>query len=188
MKTILTLVIFLLFSSSANAELWVKHSSGTFQAKYHGDCKTAGFCDVNNTNIQPGWIEVPQDQFEIAGRFTKVVAGNVVAMSQAEIDAINARDAADARAALLSGSRAGAKDSVDQLSPEGVRLRAALLVTLDEINNLRQWIEAFKAQVALASNLADLKTRVSSLPAMPDRTTAQVKNAIRGKIDAGSAD
>lgn len=187
MKKIIPFII-LFFCSNAQAELWVKHNSGTFERKYHGDCKTAGFCDVNNTNIQPGWIEVTQDQFDIAGRFTKVVAGNVVAMSQAEIDAINAQDAADAQAALLSSSRSGAKDSVDQLSPEGVRIRAALLVTLDEINNLRQWIEAFKAQVALASNLADLKTRVASLPSMPDRTTNQVKTAIKGKIDAGSAD
>ena len=67
-------------------------------------------------------------------------------------------------------------------------LRAAALVLLDEANNLRQWLAAFKTQVAAATNLANLQTRVAALPAMPDRTAVQMRNAILGKISDGSAD
>jgi hypothetical protein len=66
--------------------------------------------------------------------------------------------------------------------------RGLALVTLDEVNNLREWIAAFKVEVAAATNLADLQSRVAGLPAMPDRTIAQLKTAIQGKIDAGNAD
>lgn len=60
--------------------------------------------------------------------------------------------------------------------------RATLLVSVDEINALRQWIESFKAATAAATSLSDLKTRVAALSAMPDRTTAQAKTAITNKL------
>lgn len=66
--------------------------------------------------------------------------------------------------------------------------RAAALVTMEELNLLRQWIEAFKAAVAAATTLADLKSRVAALSAMPDRTATQIKGAIQNKINAGAAD
>lgn len=121
-------------------------------------------------------------------RYIKKLNGFPVEMSPAEKTSVDDAWAAQIQADNLAASRSGAKDSVDGLSPEGVRLRAAMLVVLDETNNLRQWIESFKAQVASASSLADLKTRVASLPSTPDRTAAQLKTAIKKKIDAGSAD
>lgn len=56
-------------------------------------------------------------------------------------------------------------------------------VLADEINLLRQWLMSFKAQVAAATNLANLQTRVAALPNMPDRTLTQARNAIKDKID-----
>ena len=96
--------------------------------------------------------------------------------------------AAQIQAETLASSRSGAKNSVDELSPEGVRLRASLLVVMEEMNALRQWLASFKTEVAAATNLSDLKTRVATLPATPDRTALQLKTAIRGKIDGGFAD
>ena len=55
------------------------------------------------------------------------------------------------------------------------------LVTLDEINLLRSWIAGFKSAVASSLTLADLKIRVSNLPNMPERTAAQLKNAMDSK-------
>lgn len=67
-------------------------------------------------------------------------------------------------------------------------LRAVLLVLLDELNALREWLTSFKAATAAATTLADLKVRVAALPAMPDRTAAQARSAVAGKITDGSAD
>ncbi len=67
-------------------------------------------------------------------------------------------------------------------------LRAAAAVLVDEINVIRQWEMSFKTEVAAASSLADLKTRVATLPALPDRTLAQAKTAIQAKITAGLVD
>ena len=52
-----------------------------------------------------------------------------------------------------------------------------------EMNILRGWITQFKADVAAANNLADLKTSVAAQPDLPDRTLAQLKTAIRTRID-----
>lgn len=66
--------------------------------------------------------------------------------------------------------------------------RAIVLVSKDEINNIRQWLESFKAEVALASSLADLKTRVASLSSMPNRTSSQAKTAIINKLSDTDCD
>jgi hypothetical protein len=61
---------------------------------------------------------------------------------------------------------------------------AIVLLTMDEVNNLRGWIVSFKAATAAASSLADLKTRVAALPNMPDRTTNQLVTELSAKLDA----
>ena len=67
-------------------------------------------------------------------------------------------------------------------------IRAVLITILDELNNIRGWIAAFKAQTALATNLANLQTRVAALPDMPDRTVAQGKQAVKDEINSGGGD
>ncbi len=71
---------------------------------------------------------------------------------------------------------------------EGKTARALTAILVDELNSVRQWLAAFKVEVAAATTLADLKTRVASLPAMPDRTLAQAKTAVTNKINAGTVD
>lgn len=80
-----------------------------------------------------------------------------------------------------------AKNVIDATDRNGIYWRAVALILIDEINNIRQWTGSFKAQVALASSLADLKTRVATLPNMPDRTLQQFKTAYTNKIDNGNA-
>ena len=58
------------------------------------------------------------------------------------------------------------------------------LTILDEINLLRQWTTDYKAVVAAATTLADLKTRVASMPALTQRTVAQLKDAVLTKAQA----
>lgn len=72
--------------------------------------------------------------------------------------------------------------------PTSKFIRAVILLTLDEINLLRQRETDHAADVAAATTLADLKTRWAARAAMPDRTIAQLKTAIENKINAGTAD
>lgn len=104
-----------------------------------------------------------------------------------------AADLAEAVAAELAASQSGLRDAaraflVGDPRPEMKAMRALALVTLAELNVVRDWITDFKAQVALSSSLADLKTRVASLPATPDRTSTQLLNAMLAELAAGNAD
>ena len=60
-------------------------------------------------------------------------------------------------------------------------LKAWALVQLDDSNKQDAWLTAFKASVAASTSLADFKTRVALLPAMPTNSPAQFKTAIRNK-------
>ena len=85
-------------------------------------------------------------------------------------------------------SRTEAEGEVTAVTNRGKVLRALAAVLVDEINILRGWLVSFKAEVAAATNLADLKTRVAGLPNTPDRTLAQAKTAVANKISSGNAD
>ncbi len=74
------------------------------------------------------------------------------------------------------------------MDPTGKVLRAFVLLLINELNVLRRWITAFKAQVAAATNLSNLQTRVAALPEMADRTAVQAQSALESAIDSGSAD
>lgn len=80
--------------------------------------------------------------------------------------------------------------AITGLDPTTTLQRAAALVIMDELNNLRQWITAFKAAVAGAgvTSIATLKTAVAGTPNTPDRNASQIQTAIQGKINAGTAD
>lgn len=86
-------------------------------------------------------------------------------------------------AAIPAGLRAAAKAIVDALDKQGRLERAAAKVMIDEVNDLRAWITSFKAEVAASSSLADLKSRVAGLSAMPARTLTQAKTAIKNAVD-----
>lgn len=85
-----------------------------------------------------------------------------------------------------SQRRAAAASFMDILTENAKAYRAIAALTIDEINSLRQWVVNFKAQVALASNLTDLKTRIATLPNLSDRTLVQAKSAFLAKIESGT--
>jgi hypothetical protein len=95
--------------------------------------------------------------------------------------------AADVTAARLARVRAAAKAFMDALDAAGQRDRGIVLVSMDEVNALRDWVTQFKAATAAAATLADLKTRVAALPNLPQRTAAQAKAAIKARIDTDDA-
>lgn len=119
--------------------------------------------------------------------------------TQAQRDAANAAlasfdwsDVAQS-AWLVAQAQTSAKNEMDTAtaapataSAEQRILRALAAVTLDEVNVLRQWIASFKSEVAGATSLADLKTRVAGLPSMPDRTAVQLRAAIENKLDGNA--
>lgn len=90
--------------------------------------------------------------------------------------------AAKAKAADRAAAQSDSTDGLARI------LRGVVIVLVDELNDLRQWITSFKSAVAAASNLADLKTRVAALANTPARTLAQARNAVANKISDGEAD
>lgn len=105
------------------------------------------------------------------------IAGSWTAVPQATLDAERNQAQRD-RATALLGSTEGALKL----------LRAVAAVLVDELNIARGWTVSFKAEVAAAASLADLKTRVATLPTLNDRTLAQAKTAILNKIASGDVD
>lgn len=81
-----------------------------------------------------------------------------------------------------------AQEALDAINHNELLTRAVVAVAASEINILRDWLAAFKTQTALAASLADLKTRVATLPTTPQRTLAQVRTAIKAEIAAGTVD
>ena len=122
--------------------------------------------------------------FIVPSKYWKHEAGAIVSYTAGEIAT---QDAADAAAQDL-GTREGAKEEFVGFNSHSLVMRAFADILKDEFNDVRQWIEAFKAEVAAANNLADLKTRVAGLPAMPDRTLAQIRNQIDIRTDGGTVD
>lgn len=71
------------------------------------------------------------------------------------------------------------------LDPHSRSYRAVAAIMVDELNSIREWIVSFKSVVAAATTLSDLKTRVATLPDLPDRTLAQAKAAFINKVNSG---
>ena len=71
---------------------------------------------------------------------------------------------------------------IDGGDPMFQLVRAVALADIDGQNILRDWLTSFVAAVAAATSLADLKTRVAALPALPDITPTQAKAAIKAKF------
>lgn len=61
-------------------------------------------------------------------------------------------------------------------------LRAFVLVLIDELNLHSSTIAAMLTASVNATSLNDFKTRMSQIPAIPQRTTPQLRTAIRNKL------
>lgn len=117
-----------------------------------------------------------------------VSPANLQAAAQPTINAFDDSDAAQLVRDNLA-ARVSASSLLDINKSATLKLlRAEAGLTIDELNALRQWVMSFKAAVAAATTLADLKARVATLADLPDRTQAQAITAIKAKINAGSVD
>ena len=95
--------------------------------------------------------------------------------TQVDKDAVDQAEA-DAEAQRLL-------DNKDFTLSAGKINKAMGLSFLDTINNIRSWLADFKSEVANATDLDDLKTRVASLPDMPSFSVKQLKTVIANKYD-----
>ncbi|NIT58334.1 MAG: hypothetical protein GWN00_19535 [Aliifodinibius sp.] len=110
-------------------------------------------------------VGVPNIYWEITGDI-------ITEMSQSEKDSVDAQ--------ILSDSRDGIIESqIDNL--ESV-MRQLTVLTMNEINTIRQWLMSFKAEVAAATSFADLQSRIASLIDLPDRTLQQIRTQLRNNL------
>jgi hypothetical protein len=89
---------------------------------------------------------------------------------------------------LLEKEKIVAAEVINQSDINAKVLRAVVVTLIDEINTLRGWLTSLKAQIAASSSLTDLRNRVNTLPAVPNRTLAQARTAITAKVLSGEAD
>lgn len=147
---------------------------------------TGGAVLESDRAAEPNWHVVERAD----GVRVRLDTANGNAPTQAAIDAVASADLSEGAVAARAQVRLRALASAAFAAIEegAARDRGIVLVAVDEINLLRQWLTTFKAEVAAATSLADLKTRVAGLPNLPDRTPVQAKNAVTSKINAGGAD
>ncbi len=120
------------------------------------------------------WIINP-DLSSVAGQPTKYwkIAGDVVSL-------MTAGEQATADAAIQSASRDLVAAEMDQV--EDV-VRALTLTILDEINlHATRFSTQLQSAVAGAATFAAMKTAIAAIPAVPQRTIAQLKTALRAKL------
>jgi hypothetical protein len=115
--------------------------------------------------------------------------------AQAALAAFDWSPEADAAARLIE-VRAAAEALVDggDLNPLAMKARAALLLLVDELNELAGWIATFKQVVAdftgatAAAAIVDLKARTAATSTPAQHTVTQVRGAIKNKVSGGLAD
>lgn len=187
-KIIFTLI--LLASTNAYAGISVCHDNGKVtDFSLRGDARPGcEFYDAGQNINETQDTAIRTLLRTVERRYLKMINSFPAEMSPQEKVDVDDAWAAQIQAETLANSRAGAKDSVDQLSPEGVRLRAFLLVVLDRFNTVTGRVNAIESCIENAGTLAAAKTCLSGLNKIQDATALQMKNAIKAQIDAGSAD
>ena len=117
-------------------------------------------------------------------KYLKINLPTIEEMSQAEKDVIDANELSQADSFL----RIGAKAQYDGQTEQGQALRCMAKVILDELNDIRGWTVSFKAEVAAATNLGNLQSRIATLSTLNNRTLSQAKTAIQNCVDNGDVD
>lgn len=148
--------------------------------QYHPSVNTADYESNPDALINP-------DVTAVAGqplRYWKRVVNAVELMTQGERDAVDAA----ALAAAIDAFRDAAAEAAEAQAELGLVIRALVIVTVEELNDIRLWLRDFKTATAGAATLAAFKTAVAALPNMPDRTAVQARTALLNHINAGDAD
>ena len=106
-------------------------------------------------------------------------------------DAVNrlaVPDAAGAVAILRDVAKAVFAASDGDTQPLAKACRAFALLVLDELNAHAVKMNAVLTAIDTGANLTAVKANIAAIADYPARTAAQLKQAIRDKIDAGDAD
>lgn len=102
-----------------------------------------------------------------------VITGDeVMEMSQAEKDAVDAQELADLYDKLA-----------DTLEQSDSYDRAIALTLLDGVNNLSGKITGILNAIDNATNLASLKSAIAAITDAPQRTPAELKAALRARLE-----
>lgn len=164
-----------LITHPAFAEDFVCHVPGNpekFQQYLHSidPSKVGPDCSrVSDINI-PSQMELISN---VPAKYLKISAGVVQEMTVSEKSAVDAA----LNAANISAIRSFSKEKLTGFAVEPLFLRALMDVLKDEINLMRQDIQAMSLESAQITD----RTR-------PDRTLAQLRSAIQARIDSGSVD
>lgn len=112
--------------------------------------------------------------------FAKIFdAGTVRNATAPELTAFAAAETVDENLQDRDGARA-----LFDTHPRFRKMMVAFAdIVKDEVNILRGWTVDYKAAVAAASNLAQLKASVAALPTLGDRTLLQLKTAMLNRIN-----
>lgn len=140
---------------------------GTVEAEWVGD-----------NPIKPGFVKFEGDFPGLPIWDNQI--NNVRQMNAQEIAALPAQAIVANRALLVSYLSNG---------PQYARLlRGAVLAFIDLANSQNAAVNAMLSAVAAASSLAELKTRFSSIQALPSITKQNVIASITSHINAGDVD
>jgi hypothetical protein len=120
----------------------------------------------------------PNGDLRVLG-YSKILVGAIVRnATQEEIDTFQGFEDSDEN--KMDRDRA---EFLFDTHPQFRKMMVAFADVLkDEFNILRQWEMDFKAVVAAASNLNDLKISVAAMDDLPDRTLTQLKTAIKDRL------
>lgn len=128
------------------------------------------------SNATAGFVAIGRTWVDDDGTYATAI---LTTRTQAEQDDL------DAAAAIEQAAAVAAYKDFESTPSNWSRIeRAAIELLVAENNTNRQWISDFKAEVAASTSLADFKSRVAGLPDMPQRTPAQIKSALRNKLDS----
>ncbi len=176
------LLFLLLFTPGLSwAGFTVCHSSSVIVDESSSTAQCVYFSDQSGGITQHDRVKLVMQSFprKYIKWTTEPVEKTAQEKSQADADEV---------AVSSATTRAGAKAQYIGFLITPLEQRAFADVVKDEINTLRQWTVSFKAEVAAATNLANLQSRVATLPTLNDRTLSQLKTALDNKIDGGGVD
>ena len=136
--------------------------------------------DTSQYSGQPNTLINPNVPGGVAMKFLKVDGPDVVEMSQGEKDSITAVETA----AYIASTRTSSKSTLDDFGSPNLATQALALLVLNQVNILRGLWMAYKVEVAAATSLGDLQTRVAGMDDTPELTISQLKTAMKNQIDA----
>lgn len=87
-----------------------------------------------------------------------------------------------------TGRRNAFKAALRTNDTDAMRLRAALRVVMTSLVEARLAFNSLRAEILASASLADMKTRVTALAILPNRTWQQALSAVESAIDAGQAE